>query len=156
MMDPLLQSLFRLRVLEYDDERQFKWAALDALRTSNVYKQLKLKQPQIQCIERNLVQEHVSPITFVALCTLYKVDVTVLQKTHHYVCGSPNYAVRGVVVQRLKKVHTYEHTPTKPLYALSHYTLAVLETACTKLGLPLGTRAKMYAALTTRVSEIKN
>lgn len=155
-MDPLLQSLFRLRVLEYDDERQFKWAALDALRTSNVYKQLKLKQPQIQCIERNLVQEHVSPITFVALCTLYKVDVTVLQKTHHYVCGSPNYAVRGVVVQRLKTVHTYEHTPTKPLYALSHYTLADLETACTKLGLPLGTRAKMYAALTTRVSEIKN
>jgi hypothetical protein len=155
-MDPLLQSFFRLRVFEYADERQFKWVALDALRTSNVYKQLKLKQPQIQAIERNLVQEHVSPLTFAALCALYRVDVAVLQKTHHYVCGSPLYAIRGVAVQRLKNVHTYEHTPTKPLYALSHYTLADLKEACTKLGLPLGTRAKMYAGLTTRVSEIKN
>jgi hypothetical protein len=152
-MDPLLQGLFRMRVFTYD-EKSFKFASLDALRESNVYKQLKLKPIQIQQIERNLVQEHLSPLTFTALCALYSIDVTVLQPTHHFVCGRPTYSLRGLTVERVHNVHTYQFTPTKPLYAMSHYTSADLQAICTKLKLPSSTRAVMYAAISDFVSSL--
>jgi hypothetical protein len=153
-MDPLLQGLFRLRVFSIDPQT-FKWTALDALRSSNVYKQLKLKPPQIQALERNLVQEHLSPLTFTALCVLYHIDVAVLKKGHHFVCGSPSYALRGLAVHRLKNVHTYQLTPTKPLYALSHYSLGDLQVLATQLDVPHGTRAAMYSAIVERVAKIE-
>jgi len=153
-MDPLLQGLFRLRVFALDD-RTFKWTALDSLRSSNVYKQLKLKSPQILALERNLVQEHLSPLTFTALCALYHIDVAVIHRDYHYRCGAPRYALRGITVERLKLLHTYEATPTKPLYALSHYSLADLQALATSLGVPHGTRAAMYAAIVGRVAKIE-
>jgi hypothetical protein len=153
-MDALQQKLFRLRVFSMDPQT-FKWTALDALRSSNVYKQLKLKPQQIQTLERNLVQEHLSPLTFTALCKLYDINVAVLHKGHHFVCGSPAYALRGLAVERLKNLHTYEYTPTKPLYALSHYSLADLQAMATQLSVPHGTRAAMYAAIAERVAKIE-
>jgi len=151
-MDPLLHSLYRLRIFTENDQ-SFKWTALDALRSSNVYTQLKLKPPQIQALERNLVQEHLSPLTFTALCALYKIDVAVLYKGHHFICGSPKYALRGLAVERLKHLHTYELTPTKPLYALSHYLVKDLQRMATQLGVAHGTRAAMYAAIVERVAK---
>ena len=152
-MDPLLEGIFRLRVFTLDPY-SFKWTALDALRDSNVYKQLKLKKNQIQALERNLVQEYLSPLTFTALCELYHLDVTVLYKGFHFVCGCPKYALRDLRVERLKIIHTYEMTPSKPLYALSHYSLAELRGHATKLGVPHGTRAAMYAAIASRIEKL--
>ena len=147
-----MHGIFRMRVLTCAvDERIFKWNALDALRESNVYKQLKLKPAQVHALERNLVQEHMSPLAFAALCALYQVDVVVLYAGHHYRCGVPKYALRGLKVERVKLIHTFEYTPTKPLYALSHYTLADLQIMSTKLGLALGTRIVMYAAISEKL-----
>ena len=153
-MDPLLQGIFRLRVLT-EDPQSFKWTALDALRSSNVYKQLKLKPLQIQALERNLVQEYLSPLTFTAICALYYIDVTVLYKGYHFVCGSPAYALCGLSVHRLKNVHTYPFNPAKPLYALSHYSLGDLRGISTQLDMPHGTRTAMYSAIVERVAKIE-
>jgi hypothetical protein len=151
-MDTLLHGIFRMRVLTCAvDERVFKWNALDALRESNVYKQLKLKPAQVHALERNLVQEHLSPLSFSALCALYHVNVVVLHAGHHYRCGMPKYTLRGLVVERMKLIHTYEFTPTKPLYALSHYKLTDLQTMSTKLELAQGTRIVMYAAISEKL-----
>lgn len=154
-MDALLNSFYRLRVLTCNvDERMFKLSALDALRESAVYKALKLKPACIQLIERNLVQEHLSHLSFIALCLLYKVEIVVVFRRYHYICGNAKYALCGNSVCKIRNLDTFQLIPAKPIYAISHYSIAELRDIADKLHLhETGTKAIIYAAISNEIQK---
>jgi len=136
--DPLLLLLSRLRVMPLPvDENDSKLASLDALRKSNVYKQLKLKHIDILDVERTLVQDYLTPRSFLVLCALYEIDIVVICSRYYWSCGSPKYAIRRDKIIRLPDLSDlYELNPIKPLYSISHYTLPDLQIIATQLNIP--------------------
>ena len=155
--DPLLRQLHKLRVTPtLVDEHDFKLAALDALRSSNVYKRLKLKAAEIQRIEKTLVQDHITPLVFVVLCALYAVDVAVVQHDAHFICGSPTRAVRGDQIFRIPDLSdSFLLNPIKPLHAVSYYTLPELQRMAELLHVePAKRKADLYASITTKVDSL--
>ena len=157
--DPLLCVLFKLRVMPRVEDHEFKLNALDALRASKIYKQLKLKQEAIDALERNLVQAHLSPLAFTALCALYDVAIVVAYKTWHYVCGDARFALRGTRIGRIGDLSdSLEITPSRPLYAASHYTLSELQAMALKLRVSHAKvlKADLYLRVKTEIARVTN
>jgi len=139
------------------DETECKLASLDALRKSTVYKRLKLKTVDIVAVERTLVQDFLTPLSFIVLCALYEIDIVVVCDRFYCKCGSPKYAIRRDKIIRLPDLSDlYELNPIKPLYSISHYTLADLVRLGTQLNIAHEKQKKqeIYDNVSRRVRHI--
>ena len=143
--DSLLSCFLTLRVFSnYVDDRQFKLAALEALRPSVRAK-----------VEDNLLKEsELSVQAFAALCDLYAVSAEVVQGRAFYKCGDPQRTFVWNGEWNVKAVDTSamcELNPVKPLYAVSHYTHPQLADMTRRLHLEEGTKAHMYQMVRTKI-----
>jgi hypothetical protein len=94
-----------------------------------------------------------------ALALLYKVEINIRVGQCYFRCGSaPLYwvdAKSGKLTKMAGADSLLEVNPCKPLYAVSHYTIAALLSMCSKLNLPTtGTKTELYTALQAVVSTV--
>jgi hypothetical protein len=150
--DPNLRLFLRLHVAsDYASDAQFKLQALDALRAGGHFK--KLKMPS-EAVERNLLSENLSPLSLYLLCVLYQVPAAVVVGRTYFVVGAPTHVVRdGRITPLFAASDLLLVNPSKLYYAVSHYSLPDLTTMATALRVGLGTKAKMYAEITTCLTE---
>ena len=151
--DPLLRLFLKFHVAaDYASDAQFKLQALDALRAGQHLKRLKLEQ-----VERNLLSENLSPLGLCALCHLYKVNAAFVVGRTYFVVGDATHVARdGVITRRFASTNLLLVNPSKLLYAVSHYTLADLTRMAAALRLAGGTKAALFAEISTYLSQKYN
>jgi hypothetical protein len=148
--DIWLKTLLRLHVSsEFTNDREFKVQSILKLRQSSVYKTLKLSA---ETVETNLLHDSsVSLVSFVALASLYNVNVAVVtgnlciftknSEPSHFVDVSGS--IRPIPASKFEELYRILLVG-KPLNALSYYTVSDLETITRKLRLPKGSKSLMY------------
>jgi hypothetical protein len=159
--DPWMQCFLKLHVpSNYKNNKQYKLDALEALRRSNVYKTSKLNAEQI---ETNLLDcQHLSILSFSALCLLYGVNVALVLGNVCFTLGSEG-AFPSHYVNSSGTLHTVPSSAFsdlfhvvhigKPLNAVSYYTANELETIVSKIRKPKGTKVFMYNGIHSYVQE---
>jgi hypothetical protein len=154
-VDPNLRLFMKLHVpSDYASDAQFKLQALDAFRAGGHFKRLKMAP---EAVERNLLTEALSPLSLYLLCVLYQVPAAVVVGRTYFVVGAPTHVVRdGRLTPLFASTDLLRVTPSKLYYAVSHYSLPELTTMATALRVERGTKAKMYADITARLTETYN
>jgi hypothetical protein len=151
-LDPFFQILLKLRVWVGDmDELAFKLATLSKLRTKPFYK--RLKPSVVERIENGLLSNF-TPLSFWAACTLYDLNVRVVQSPYYLDCGEPNVMWRNGKLQRTCSIGLFQLQPLKPLYAISHYKVADLKAIAGQLGVHESTKTEMYANIQGKLAEL--
>jgi hypothetical protein len=148
--DRWMQCFLQLHVPNnYSTDRDFKLAAVENLRKSNVYKVTKLSAEHV---EKNLLEsQELSVASFCALAHLYKVNIAILLGNMYIVVGDPLYYVDCHGDRRVKRCPSSHFNdlfrvvlPGKPLNALTYYSANDLEIITSKLRLPKGSKSYMY------------
>ena len=137
----------------FQEEQTFKFSSIEQMRKT--YKQYRIKindleqsmlsVPNRECIE--------------LLCALYHLNVVIVYETYyyeytghgegplHYIYKPGDYYI-GDPVDLSKKLSV---DPMKPLYAISHYTLAQLKEMGEKLGISGTTKLDIYGKIKTHL-----
>ena len=145
--DRLMNLFFKMRVRS-DVGDNFKLDSLSLIRSSGLYKRLKMKPVQILAFERNLIRDNLNAMSLVVLCAFYDISIDVIESNYMITCGQPSYAFKNEQITKRVDSDMYVHNPLKPLYAVSHYTLGELKCIANKLKLKGVTKTQLHTAIT--------
>jgi hypothetical protein len=142
----LLLVFMKLRVMPFSTHLELKLSAL------TLYASRK-ELHKIFAPYAPLLLGRLTPPTFLLLCAAYDVPILLVEGPVFYTWGDPQHAVRnGAITPIFHTGHLFEVRLAKPLYAVSHYTLAELTAMAAQLGLEGRTKAVLYE----RIKEFVN
>jgi hypothetical protein len=150
--DPWLAAFLKLHVAsDYESDAKFLQKAAAAVRSSEAVKKAKISK---EAVVLDLLRRPLTPTTFYALALAYgvSVDVELGRVAFTTGCGGSGFVVKDGRLQKRVRFKTegllVHVNPVKPLYALSHYTVAELNSLCATAGLPqAASKGKAYERL---------
>ena len=132
----------------FQEEQSFKFSSIEKMREQQLYKHFRVKANEIeQSLLSNPNRECIQ-----LLCATYTLNIVVIYDNYYfdytghgdgpiyYIFKNGGFYVGEPVNIRDK----LSIDPIKPLYAISHYTLPVLQEMATKLGLTGTTKTDLY------------